>query len=76
MAYSNDIVAENFLLQTGLKNTGSTCTYIGDTFYSYNTAFAKVDLENKVVLLSNSGMTSTSSKHYSAIVHAAIKNDY
>ena len=76
MAYSNDMVAENFLLQTGLKNTGSTCTYTGDTFYSYNTAFAKVDLENKVVLLSNSGMTSTSSKHYSAIVHAAIKNDY
>ena len=76
MAYSNDIVAENFLLQTGLKNTGNTCTYIGDTFYSYNTAFAKVDLENKVVLLSDGGMTSTSSKHHSAIVHSAIENDY
>lgn len=76
MAYNNDTVAENFILQTGLKCNGSTCNYVGDTFYSYSTAFAKVDLANKVVLISNDSMTSTSSKHHSAIVHQAIVHDY
>lgn len=76
MAYSNYDVAKNFLLQTGLKCNGSTCSYVGDTFYSFGTAFAKVDLKNKVVLLSYDSMTSTSSKHHSAIVHEAIENKY
>lgn len=76
MAYTNDVVADNFIKQTGLKSNGSTCMYIGDIFYSYNTAFAKVDLKRKVVMISNEGMTSTSSKHRSALVSSAIDNNF
>lgn len=75
MAYSNDTVAENFLRQTGLKETGGTCRYHENRFWSYSTQYAQLDIENNVLLLADNSMTSTTSKHRCALVSNAIDNN-
>lgn len=73
---SNKEVAENFIRQTGLHTNGSTCSYSGDIFRSYSTSYAKVDVKNKVLLLSSDSMTHTSSQHRGALVSSAIEHGY
>ena len=73
---SNTQVADNFIMQTGLHTNGSTCSYSGDIFRSYSTAFAKVDVKNKVLLISSDSMTHTSSQHRGALVSSAIEHGY
>ena len=73
---NNKQVADNFIRQTGLHTNANTCTYHGDIFRSYNTAFAKIDVKNKVLLISSDSMTHTSSEHKGALVASALEHGY
>jgi hypothetical protein len=73
MSNTNDDVTRNFLLQTGTRTNALSCHYSGNEFFSYSTVFARVDKDKNTVLISDRGMTPTTSKHRAVLVHNAIR---
>lgn len=75
MAYSNDLVATNYIKQTGIKNNGSSCSYHGTHFWSYNTHYAELDTARNVLLIGTDKISSTTTKQHEALVQACISNN-
>ena len=78
MSTTNNDVAKNFVLQTGthIHNQTHSLSYRDNILFSYSTALARVDTDRRTVLLSDTNMTQTTSKHRLEVVSSAIDNDY